>query len=97
MLNKVNETFKDIYDAIDVMETTIKEQRTEIKRLRDMEQMDQLLIKELLRESVLLLKERDEARQEICKLSLRDSGELDLYASNKEAKRRDWDCFKETL
>jgi len=40
-----------------------------------------------------LLKERDEARREICKLSSRDSGELDLYASNKEAKRRDWDCF----
>jgi hypothetical protein len=36
---------------------------------------------------------RDEARREICELSSRDSGELDLYASNKEAKRRDWDCF----
>jgi len=43
-----------------------------------------------------LLAERDEARREICELSSRDSGELDLYASNKEAKRRDWDCFKET-
>lgn len=28
-----NETFKDIYNAIDVMEATIKEQRAEIKRL----------------------------------------------------------------
>lgn len=40
-----------------------------------------------------LIKERDTARQEVCELSSRDSGELDLYASNKEAKRRDWDCF----
>jgi hypothetical protein len=41
-----------------------------------------------------LREERDEARREICELSSRDSGELDLYASDKEAKRRGWDCFK---
>ena len=40
-----------------------------------------------------LREERDEARREICELSSRDSGELDLYASDKEAKRRGWDCF----
>lgn len=40
-----------------------------------------------------LIKERDRARREVCELSSRDSGELDLYASNKEAKRRNWDCF----
>jgi hypothetical protein len=40
-----------------------------------------------------LIKERDEARREICEISSQDCGELDLYASNKEAKRRDWDCF----
>ena len=42
-----------------------------------------------------LIKERDTARQEVCELSSRDSGELDLYASNKEAKRRGWDCFSD--
>jgi hypothetical protein len=42
-----------------------------------------------------LQQERDEARREVCELSSRDSGELDLYASDKEAKRRGWDCFKE--
>ncbi len=40
-----------------------------------------------------LIKERDEARREVCELSSRDSGELDLYASDKEAKRRGWNFF----
>jgi hypothetical protein len=47
-------------------------------------------------ECLRLTKQRDEARREVCELSSRDSGELDLYASNKEAKRRGWDCYKET-
>jgi chromosome segregation ATPase len=88
MLNKVNETFKDIYDAIDVMETTINEQRTEIKRLRDMEQMDQLLIKELLGKSEQLLKERDEARREICHTKKRR-----LVTHLDYARKRGWNCF----
>jgi hypothetical protein len=43
--------------------------------------------------NVKLLAERDEARREVCELSSRDSGELDLYASDKEAKRRGWNFF----
>ena len=51
---------------------------------------------ETLTDNLKQMKEqRDDARREICELSSRDSGELDLYASNKEAKRRGWDCFKE--
>lgn len=98
MLNKVNETFKDIYNAIDEMEATINEQRAEIRRLRDMEQMDQLLIKELLGKSEQLLKERDEVRRMWCEaeavgncLSMDDM----KRRARTEAKRRGWDCFKE--
>lgn len=62
MINKINETFKDIYDAVDVMEATIKEQRAEIKRLHHMEEVDQLLIKELLGITEELRKESYEAK-----------------------------------
>ena len=62
MINKINETFKDIYDAVDVMEATIKEQRVEIKRLQQMEEVDQLLIKELLGITEELRKESYEAK-----------------------------------
>ena len=57
--------------------------------------VDHMGIEGTCAENAQLRKERDEARREICELSSRDSGELDLYASNKEAKRRDWDCFEE--
>jgi hypothetical protein len=48
---------------------------------------------------IRLEEERNDARREVCELSSRDSGELDLYASDKEAKRRGWNCYKseETL
>lgn len=62
MINKINKTFKDIYDAVDVMEATIKEQRAEIKRLQQMEEIDQLLIKELLGSTEELRKESYEAK-----------------------------------
>jgi len=45
-------------------------------------------------ECLRLTEQRDDARREICELSSRDSGELDLYASDKEAKRRGWDCYE---
>lgn len=95
MLDKVNETFKDIYDAIDVMETTINEQRTEIKRLRDMEQMDQLLIKELLGKSEQLLKERDQARRMYCTCMESPTRTSSTPAAD-TARLWEWDCYKET-
>jgi hypothetical protein len=50
-------------------------------------------------EMIRLEEERNDARREVCELSSRDSGELDIYASDKEAKRRGWNCYKseETL
>jgi len=93
MLNKVNETFKDIYNAIDEMEATINEQRAEIKRLRDMEQMDQLLIKELLGKSEQLLKERDEARRMYCSV-VESSARQYGTAAQSVATHLYWDCYK---
>lgn len=62
MINKIDETFKDIYNAVDVMEAAINEQRAEIKRLRHVEEIDQLLIKELLGITEELRKESYEAK-----------------------------------
>jgi uncharacterized coiled-coil DUF342 family protein len=117
MLNKVNETFKIIYNSIDEMEATINEQRAEIKRLReqrDEAQVDQQLIEELwerrtdaseanakirqlLGDTEQLLKERDEARREVCRLI---GGHIDennnlIGNENDCALWRGWDCYKE--
>ena len=108
MINKINETFKDIYDAVDVMEATIKEQRAEIKRLHHMEEVDQLLIKELLGITEELRKESYEAKDIALKyedryfvaLVERDEARREVCESEKhckeEAKSRGWDCYKET-
>ena len=63
MINKryINQTFKDIYNAVDAMEASINEQRAEIKRLRHVEEIDQLLIKELLGINEQLRKDSYEA------------------------------------
>ena len=63
MINKryINQTFKDIYNAVDAMEASINEQRAEIKRLRHVEEIDQLLIKELLGVNEQLRKDSYEA------------------------------------
>lgn len=63
MINKINETFKDIYNAVGVMEDTIEEQRVEIKRLQQVEEVDQLLIKELLGITEKLRKDSYEANE----------------------------------
>ena len=59
------QALQDVADAVSEMEAMLVDQRTEIKRLRHMEEVDQLLIKELLGKSEQLLKERDELRQQV--------------------------------
>jgi hypothetical protein len=85
-LSEANQALQDVADAVSEMEAMLIEQRAEVKRLRDMEQMDQLLIKELLGKSEQLQKERDEARIWWLKGYYQDW--------KSEAKSRGWDCFK---
>jgi hypothetical protein len=62
-----------------------------------MEQMDQLLIKELLGKSEQLLKERDDARRLACEFYVVDgSGYSSSRRAKEDALARGWDCFKET-
>ena len=64
-LSEAYQALQDVADAVSEMEAMLVDQRTEIKRLRHMEEVDQLLIKELLGKSEQLLKERDELRQQV--------------------------------
>ena len=64
-LSEAYQALQDVADAVSEMEAMLVDQRTEIKRLRHMEEVDLLLIKELLGKSEQLLKERDELRQQV--------------------------------
>jgi predicted transcriptional regulator len=88
-LSEAYQALQDVADAVSEMETMLIEQRAEVKRLREMEQMDQLLIKELLGTSEQLLKERDEARRWVSQIGAKSKEEAE-----KMAIRRGWDCFK---
>ena len=94
-LSEAYQALQDVADAVSEMEAMLVDQRTEIKRLRHMEEVDQLLIKELLGKSEQLLKERDEARREVCYAECvvgAASGER--YTPQGIAEIKGWDCFK---
>ena len=88
-LSEAYQALQDVADAVSEMEAMLVDQRTEIKRLRHMEEVDQLLIKELLGKSEQLLKERDEARRWVCQIGAKSKEEAETMAI-----RRGWDCYK---
>ena len=90
-LSEAKQALADVDAATNEMEAMLVDQRTEIKRLRHMEEVDQLLIKELLGKSEQLLKERDEARRWVCQIGAKSKEEAETMAI-----RRGWDCYKET-
>ena len=93
-LSEAYQALQYVTEAVAEMQAMLVDQRTEIKRLRHMEEVDQLLIKDLLGVTEELRKERDEARREACEYATCTHPTVG-NSPRALALDKGWDCYKD--